>query len=172
MRAYFWVNSWLSGRQKGIQAAHCVAEMSMLDPDPKPSTQKEVFEDWAADHKTIIMLEGGRHADLHRIESFCRGKLVTSMPEGGYQIEDIKAEPYPWASFSEDEESLNGAMTCVGIIIPERIYETASLVRESGINLGLGLDDEKVDSVVGHADLIYWEIELIKLINSCKLAGE
>ena len=34
---------------------------------------------------------------------------------------------YPWAYFKESQAALDGALTCVGIILPDHIYETAKL---------------------------------------------
>ena len=176
MRAYFFVNSWLSGRQKGIQATHCATKMAVRSILNAQGTDKEreAYEswlDWAQNHETVIMLEGGRHLDLAMIASLFGG-FEHGANEFARTEEEAKWGNHVWAAVQEDQDCLNKAFTCVGIILDERIYETASLVRESGVNLDLGLDNEKVNSVVGHADLTYWEIEIIKLVNSCKMAGE
>jgi len=111
MRAYFFTNTWLSGLQKGLQSAHVVADLSqkMLG-----HPAQDDFIEWVDNHKTIIILEGGAHGDLLEI------------------VEFFKQEPdrYPWTSFCEDEYSLNGAMTSVGIVLPEKIYEWAKGLRE------------------------------------------
>lgn len=135
MRAYFFVNSALSGIQKGIQVAHCVAEMAR-----NQARGEGGFVDWADNHKTIIVLEGGFHQSLREIRfAFTMG---FDYKETGTREES----PFPWAAFTEDEETMNGMMTCIGIIVPERIYED------------------------GMEALTEWETELIKLINSCPLA--
>jgi len=154
VRAYFFVNSALSGIQKGLQVAHCVAEMSNEDLEDVAVDEKGKFEAWRLDHKTIIVLEGGFHADLHDITGMIR--------DGDHS--------FHWDCFSEDEETMNEMMTCVGVILPERIYEAAKRVRETRVNLELGLDDERVWSVVGEFKITEWEAEFIKLLNSCPLA--
>lgn len=154
MRAYFFVNSWLSRIQKGLQVAHCVAEMAnkaMIvegfcgDPiasksDPELVEKHDNYCDWTVGDKTIIILEGGSHDDLENIKTFFQGD-----------------DNLMWASFHEDYVSLNGAMTCVGIIVPPKIYETAKAFREG-----------KGASV--HQNLTDWELKLIDLINSKELA--
>jgi len=143
MRAYFFVNSWLSGIQKGLQTAHCVAEMA--DDAETPNARTNLYREWAKVHKTIIVLEGGPHAGLVELVEFF-----------GRQFN------LPWASFSEDEESLNGAMTCVGIIVPEDLYERAKMVREGDLNI----DQEELRDP---KDI--WEAEFIDILNSCSLAS-
>ena len=160
MRAYFFANSWLSGIQKSLQAAHVVAEMATmatLNPTIKPEGTENkavsAFWEWANSHKTILILDGGASQDLISIkEMFAAGERCWSQPPHGNL----------WAHFCEDEESLNGAMTCVGIILPERIYETAKIVREEA------RDKAYVQNVL--REFTEWEIELIKLINSRPLA--
>jgi hypothetical protein len=148
MRAYFFVNSWLSGIQKGLQAAHCVAEMAMnLSENDWKQLEEHAYIDWALNHKTIIILEGGSHSDLENIE----------------RVFNDQTNPYIWASFSEDEESLNNSMTCVGIIISEKLYEAAQKVRE------YAHDKAYVQNV--RLEFPIWEVMLIDLLNSCRLAS-
>lgn len=140
MRAYFFTNTWLSGIQKGLQVAHCVAEMSQKAPG-KPGDNE--FIDWIDNHKTIIILDGGSHADLVDIK-----KLFED--ENNF---------YPWASFSEDDESLNGAMTSVGIVLPEEVYDFAKNLREGEYEWHNA--ERKFDK---------FHLELLELLNSCSLA--
>jgi hypothetical protein len=147
MRAYFFVNSALSGIQKGLQVAHCVADLfANFEDEGTHDLTGTTLLNWAAEHKTIIVLEGGFHADLMEIaDSF----------QGNYD--------HFWAAFREDDETMNEMMTAVGIILPERIYETAERVRKAhqkGANLTPNDCGRFTD----------WEVELIKLLNSCPLA--
>ena len=105
MRAYVLVHSALSGVQKGIQAAHCLVEMGRKN--------HAVFEEWARKHKTLIVLEGGFHADLEE------AVLVMEEHLGGL---GERPALLPWAAFREDEETMNGMLTAVGVVVPERIY--------------------------------------------------
>lgn len=159
MRAYFFVNSALSGIQKGLQSGHCGDEIALKAVLGSRGSDRErqfyeAWLDWVSNHKTVILLEGGFHQNLAEIEDF---------------FKDIIHE-HPWAAFREDEETLALAYTCVGIILPERIYEAAKRVREARVNLELGLDDERVWSVVGEFKITEWEAKLIQLLNSCPLA--
>ena len=164
MRAYFFVNSALSGIQKGIQMAHCVAEMAnkaaiveswpreAQDADPEATQKYLTYVDWFTDHKTIIVLEGGFHQNL---------KEIRYAFEMGFDFKETgtrEESPFPWAAFSEDEETMNGMMTCVGIIVPEGVYEAAKNAR----------DPETRGSA--YSNLTEWEIALAELLNSCPLA--
>jgi len=100
MRFYAVGNMYLSSIQQGIQAAHCVGEMAL-----KILGNKLVSE-WLHTHKTLICLNGGNNKSLNDFYDLVR-----------YQSQ------FPVAKFHEDEESLGGVLTCVGIIVPKEIYE-------------------------------------------------
>lgn len=115
MRAYFFGNMYLSSIQQGIQAAHVVAEM-FTKYDVQTSSmmyERDNLHDWAKDHKTMILLNAGYSEE---ILSLCR-------------FFDDPENPFPWAPFFEGQDALCGALTCVGIILPEKIYEAAKAVR-------------------------------------------
>jgi len=143
MRAYFFVNSWLSSIQKGIQVAHCVAEISSQSAT---IACEEMFLEWVQKFKTIIVLEGGSQENLKEIEAL---------------IDSINHD-YPWAIVYEDEESLNGAATCVGIILPEPIYMLAKSIREK-------TDSQEIIDRMKQS-FASWELQLIDLINAASLA--
>jgi len=102
MRVYVFCHSFLSGIQKGIQAAHSVAELGHMAGDSGP------YVDWVKNHKTLILLEGGSTLDLIKI----RDSLYS---------EDPQNPPYHFAAFHEDADSLNGSMTAVAVSIPNNI---------------------------------------------------
>ena len=91
---------YLSSLQKGLQTAHVVGELTQ-------SRQDRVFRDWAKQDRIIIILNGGNSASLEAFEHF----LTTSECD------------WPWAAFREDDQSLNGAITAVGVIVPETVYK-------------------------------------------------
>jgi len=175
MRAYFFVNSALSGIQKGLQVAHCAVEIGLkatLTSDDFPELSRQ-YRRWRQDHKTIVVLEGGFHADLKKIcELFLHG--VEGKRPGA------NPSDFPWAHFSEDEETMNGMMTAVGIILPERIYEAARVLREKRVDMERWVKIDLIDPYHQHfsrkvqleklEEFTEWEAELIKLINSCPLA--
>lgn len=102
MKLYSFVQSLhLNNLQAGLQTGHLISDMFMKY-DSKCKKGKDLRE-WASNHKTIIILEGGNCLKL----------------EENYEILKIfsKQLHLPIAKFNEDE-SLNGALTCVGIITP------------------------------------------------------
>lgn len=111
MRAYFFGNLYLSPIQHGIQAAHVTSELFVKYRDRFP--QNDHLLNWAENHKTIVCMNGGMSVTL-------RG-LCT--------LFENSQNPYPWVSFREADEALDGALTCVGIVLPERIYETSKIIR-------------------------------------------
>lgn len=119
MRLYSFTNLYISSIQKGIQTAHIVSEISV-----KYTTQKEkclnlAYEDWANNHKTVIVLNGGYGENLYTLEELFADKDNTT---------------YPWAAFNEERDALDGARTAIGIIVDERIYEMAAAIRPFSIS--------------------------------------
>lgn len=169
MRFYSFTNAnYMSQLQLGLQTAHCVAEMADKY-DGCPGMWD--FQEWARAYKTIVILNGGNCADLTEL----------------YEFLDNMSTPYSFAKFNEDEASLNNAITCVGIILPEEVYETARLIRSRkiikptdpapfGTNFTYVLsDDEAENDLVRKCCAAYnqmsdWEIELINRLNRCGLA--
>lgn len=116
MRAYTFTNFYLSSLAKGIQSAHAIVDIGRKYKDKCELLSQ--YNDWADHHKTIIVLNGGNSGMLESII-----ELFVS-----------HQDKYPWCEFHEDEQSLNGALTVVGIILPESIYALAERVRGKGIN--------------------------------------
>lgn len=104
-RLFTFVNFYLSQIQQGIQTAHVVSDMSLEDNKAK----KPIFDEWARNDKTIIVLNGGN----------------TEMMEADYAVVKRLSENLvlPVARFHEDEASLGGVFTAFGIIVPKEIYE-------------------------------------------------
>ena len=115
MRAYFFTSMYLSSIQQGIQAQHCTASMFVRYQTDEDG--KQMLYDWATDHKTTIVLNGGYSSELRDL----------------FNMFNVVENPYPFESWCESEEALDGAMTCVGIILPEHIYKLAALVRSHKI---------------------------------------
>ena len=179
MRFYSFTNAlYMSPLQLGLQTGHCIAEMSQINKG------KLMFDEWAQEHKTIIILDGGNNASLNSIFEFLNSSDNTI---------------YPVAKFNEDEQSLNGAITSVGIVLPEEIYETARFVRSKCLKIYQLSQAENPQEKIAFDDgfllanaykvfdeneraLLYkceqfarekvdqWTIDLIKLLNSCRLA--
>lgn len=125
MRAYFFGNMYLSSIQQGIQAQHCTTEIfNKYFPRPTFVGEKCCFTaseqlvtlcNWSHDHKVDILLNAGYSSTLHEI----------------YELMGDDENPYPYAKFHESEEALDGALTCVGIMLPDAIYDTAFTIRNT-----------------------------------------
>lgn len=105
LRAYFFVNQYISGIHAGIQSLHALSEVH--NKYYGTATQEEaMLRDWESNHKTVIVLEGGYQSRLEEL-------LV--------QFSGINHN-YPFASFREEKDALNCAMTAVCIILPEQVF--------------------------------------------------
>lgn len=120
-RFYSFTNMYLSSLQKGIQTAHAVSEMSIKEHS---QAANKVYNEWATSDKTIIVLNGGSQKSLDDIF-----KTI-------YDYVSFYCNfSYPFVNFYEDKDSLNGALTCVGIILPEDEYIKAKNMREGKLTL-------------------------------------
>jgi len=169
MRLYTFTHYMLSPIAKGIQSGHATTELFVKYNDPKEqdTSIKEIEKglmvfDWARDHKTHIALNGGTSPDLQ-------------------EIVDILTEicDYPWADFNEDE-SLGGLRTSIAMVIPEKIYTIAELVRNKiliDVEYGYRVNSED-DVVIYDAKLTLNRFiisdkdkKLIDYINNFRLMG-
>lgn len=122
MRLYSFVNMYMEGIHAGIQTAHVASEISSkyrklhLDERLMSSFAKTgplgmklaMFHEWETKYKVIQVYNGGYSFSLrHR-----------------YDVLHKYAEKFglPLAKFHESKEALDGALTAVGIIVPERYY--------------------------------------------------
>lgn len=105
-RLYSFINCYLSSIQQGIQTAHLVSEI-MSNPYNIIPYNKDFVNDWATKDRTIIVCNGGN----------CKSIQDTI---GLFKEKD---NLFPWTAFCEDEESLEGTLTGVCIILPEEIYD-------------------------------------------------
>lgn len=113
-RCYHINNFYLSGIHAGIQSAHAQHELAMKYLTPNGPIVKSPFHqpaidgyvEWATNHKTIIVLNGGMQADL----------------EKWVELLSSTSHAHAWATFHEAPEALNGALTNIALVLPERIY--------------------------------------------------
>lgn len=110
LRLYTFCNVYLSSIQQGIQSAHVTHEL-FVKYKYNFELSSRLF-DWAENHKTMIVLNGGINESLHDLYN-----LLTT---------DKLSFPAPFACFNEDEKSLGGIMTNVGIVLPEEIYDVVN----------------------------------------------
>lgn len=116
--AYFWVNNlYMNEKQFGIQTAHCVSDMSQM------SFGSDTFNKWATDHKTVIMFEGTNSGTISRIYEILQFVAKGVHANMGVEI--------PHVIFREDMESLGGAVTACGFVIPDFLREFVGIFREA-----------------------------------------
>ncbi len=94
MKCYVFVHSHLSSIQQGIQAAHVVARICR---EPNQDAL-----DWMDSHETLVILEGGNSEELSTWNDRIR-----------------KSGFYDYATFREDEETIDKLFTAVGFIYPD-----------------------------------------------------
>lgn len=113
MRLYSFQNFYFAGIHAGIQTAHSVAEIAARYDAGSP--ENEMFLDWAVNHKTIIVKNGGMAGDLR--------KLIETLSRDD--------NPYPWAKFHEDQYAADGCLTNVSIVVPTDVWRLADAKRKS-----------------------------------------
>jgi hypothetical protein len=131
MRLYTFCNFYLSSIQQGIQPAHVVADMFVKYSGSTTQNHESysLFE-WAKNHKTMICLNGGNAADIREVWE---------------KVQQLGRElGLAHGCFHEDEQSLDGTMTCVGIVVPTRIYEYNDQVRALTENVLAIFDDQRI----------------------------
>lgn len=146
MRLYTFTNFYLSSIQQGIQPAHLIGDLFIKyrpgQLDAIRSDAQDVLYDWAANHKTMICLNGGNLGSIRMIAN---------------QLDTLGVElGLPTGRFFEDEESLGNIMTTTGIVVPAEIYERAAEMR------GQPYEDVAITSDP--------ELKLIDLLNGFGLA--
>ena len=170
MRFYGFGNYYLSSLQQGLQAGHAAVDLHVKYNiheqghfDIAPC--QNMYNDWAENHKTMVLLNGGNSADLADLYAFLY----------------CEENPYPFVKFHEDEVSLNGALTYVGMILPPKIYDTAARIRacrdhshvadkcEIHIrDVKSGVDGWSVTDII--KDITPWEFALMQRLNQYGLA--
>ena len=127
-RAYFFGNMYLSSIQQGIQAGHVIGEMTAkywgLDND-----QANMFYQWARQDKVMILLNAGYGENIECLEDLFEGTNDYD-DEPRLSTEYDGYSPYPFALFRESDEALSGAITCFGVILPDKIYDGQNIMRK------------------------------------------
>lgn len=155
MRLYTFTNMYLSPIQRGIQSAHVTHDLFVKYNEHIDFEMNNILFDWAKNHKTMIVLNGGYSSTLFEL----------------IDLFDDPRNPYPFEKFHEAEESLGGALTCVGIVLPEKIYEMSAMIRSDPALL----EDLLINGSYTAEDLTVWtyngfEIKLIQELNNYGLA--
>lgn len=166
MRAYFIGNMYLSSIQQGIQALHCLEEMHVKykpvvsDYECATSSEHRMLYEWGEDHKTVVLLNGGFSSSLLEL----------------YMFMESEQNPYPFAKFHEGQDALDGALTCVGIILDDKIYEGAKKIRTRLDPIEFqdwkeqGILHIEVEGVVARYFYTEWEKDLMTRLNCMRLA--
>jgi len=153
---------YLSPIQRGIQSAHVTHDLFVKYNEYIDFEMKEQLFDWAENHKTMIVLNGGYSSTLTALNDMF----------------DDSRNPYPFTHFNESEEALCGALTCVGIVLPEKIYETAALIRKDPTVYDKIVTNGELwrePSATIHGEDVVWkynsfELKLIQELNNYGLA--
>jgi len=170
LRCYTFTDFMLSPIQQGIQSGHASMELvsKYLLVTGWQNGYAETVAEWAQSHKTIVCLNGGAYADV------CDWLTFFEMHEN----------PYPFAGFSE-EAAQGGNLTSVAVILPTRIFEGASLLRQAKykddvhvtwdhmqkeLRLGWTVDDGTPLGERRTETYSEWERDLMNRLNGCQLA--
>jgi len=169
MRLYTFCNYYLSSIQQGIQSAHVVHELfnkyrNEFSTGHIKHDQDQQLVAWSSSHKTMVVLNGGNAETLRELHQFM----------------DVEENTFAWNCFFEDAQSLDSSMTCVGIILPERIYEASAAVRQRGSKWKKGRDDilytlevpdgKNMSIAYEFGPFTEWEKELIERLGTFGLA--
>jgi hypothetical protein len=108
LRLYSFNHYKLQGIHAGIQCQHATQEMNnscFLMETFKMEKAKYLMW-WANNWKTTIVLNGGNSKALYEILNFL-------------STED---NPYPWSYFHESEDDMEGILTNIVIVVPEKVF--------------------------------------------------
>jgi len=156
LRLYTFTNFMLNTISQGIQPAHVVGDLGIKYRFDN-SSEGERYWDWATNHKTLISLNGGNYAMI--VEKY--NQLT--------ELVDMVAIPLPVCPFFEDEATLGGLMTSVGVILPEEIFDAFEGENGAYVYKRFVKDSNNMTEVwiyeVGSPE---WN--LVKLVKSCGLA--
>lgn len=143
MRLYAYTNMYTEGIHAGIQTAHVLGELINKYPKIEHHVStgiavppaNHLLYDWLANHKTIYIYNGGLASMLwNRYEA---------LREFANQFE------LPIARFYESKEALNGALTSVAIVVPEKYYQWYLIPKSQPLactnGLGQALHPPKTD---------------------------
>jgi len=181
MRAYFFVNMYMQGIHAGIKAGHCMNRINVkygMSADERgnysfgtgPVTPERLqLAEFITKHETFVLLNGGDQKSL--------GMIIQDFH---YASKERKNE-FPWAAFNESIDALNGAVTCVGIILPQRIYTFAEMIRKDKDVLTFNMEGQFSRYGFAYFDHTHgddpnyrinnrWEFEFAKNLNSYSLA--
>ena len=157
LRLYVFVNFYLSSIQQGIQSAHVVHSLFTKYPDPILSKRSALLWEWARNHQTMIVLNGGANSDIREIFYTLE------------QLQHTRIGNMPFESFREDEKSLGSVMTAVGVVVPERFFNAEKGIDGTSYYTGLSEWPDGPDGVE-RFEIDTPEHTFIGMLKSCGLA--
>lgn len=110
LRLYGFVNHYFaSGIQAGIQHGHAAVRLMRkyggeVNGDMLSEANVEMVKDWADNHETFIILNGGMHFQMLEVKRL------------------VEESGYPFAVFHESEEACDGVMTAIVCLLPDDIF--------------------------------------------------
>jgi hypothetical protein len=152
MKLFSFTNMYLSGLQAGLQTAHAVAALFRKYPHTigyeadigncciPGSLECDHLIDWADNFQTIIILNGGSSEELSDLSVFL-----------SHQNE------YPYVQYRESEEAANNLLTCVAIVVPEKLCVS------SNKPISIGAEDML-------KEYSSWDLEFLTRKSKCDLA--
>jgi len=111
-RVYTFTHFMLSSIQQGIQSGHAATALvdKYYDAEATYKQDEEAFDKiltWIREDKTIVCLNGGNSESMFE----------------WYRFFNTHLNPFPWVKFHEDESSMEGILTSIAILLPDRIYD-------------------------------------------------
>ena len=158
LRLYTFTNFMLNTISQGIQPGHVGIDLAVKYRNSNEYTSRgeaDLFWEWAKNHKTLISLNGGNHAGvLEKYELLQKLSKETSFP-------------MPFCAFYEDQETLGGLLTSVGVILGEEVYD--AVPQQDGSFVYTNVSDDGALTVKTYtSDTSDWKV--IAMVKVCPLA--
>lgn len=155
LRLYSFCSFYLSSIQQGIQTGHAAVDLVREYNKYGDESYTAMVNDWADNHKTFIILNGGDHTGI------CAARNI------------VEASTYPHRYFYESFGALNGLLTCAVVVIPEHVFN-ARFSKEASAASGVDTyvytpEDNFVPTIVYTPEHKCYD--LIKLIRGSRLAS-
>lgn len=137
---FFFCNHYMLGIHGGIQSLHAAVQMSVDFPKGEPG--HDVYHAWATSGEPVAILLNGGFAS--RLEKLAQTIEV-------FNKEANEGLVLPFARFHEGVDELNGALTCVGLVIPGQWVSREFTRDEEEVALALSSGDPvEVAAQVSH----------------------
>ena len=126
MRLYSFHNWYLGGNQGVIQTQHSSTRLFVkYQPTLEEDPMVDILYDWATNHETTIILNGG---DRHNLA--CVYELISGINK------------FPFAAFIED--GVGDSITNISLVLPTDMCDIVDMVRNKDPDLVNVQIDEKV----------------------------